>query len=359
MYMGYPVTLILGDGISLEIVAATQTVIDASGAKIDWQVVDAGIEVLEGGGPALSKDVLDSIRQTKVALMGPITLPVSQDIYSLKKSISNQLNLFAKLRPAKSMAGVRSSFQDIDLVIVQENTEDLYAGIEFERTTLEAADARSFLSKLSGKRIREDSAVGVKSISVKGSGQIAEFAFNYARDNDRHKVTAVHQAHLMRYTDGLFLEIVGEIAKEFPEIEFEDRTVDNLCLQLMQNPEEFDVLVMPYSYGDITSSLCTGMIGGFGIAPSASFGDEYAVFEATHRMVPPYAGQHQVNPTALILSGVLMLRHLGEREAAQKLQTAVETVIAINAHVTHDLVSSGTEPVSTQEMAQAIVQAMV
>ena len=357
--MGYPVTLILGDGIGLEIVAATQTVIDASGAKIDWQIVDAGIEVLDDGDPSLSRDVLDSIRQTKTALIGPITLPIGQDIDVLKRSISHQFNLFAQLRPAKSMAGVKSCFQDMDLVIVQENTEELYAGIELERTTVESADARSFLSKLSGKRIREDSAVGVKSISVKGSGQIAEFAFNYARVSDRCKVTAVHQAPKMRYTDGLFLEIVGEIAKEFPEIEFEDRTVDDLCLQLMQNPEEFDVLVMPYSYGDILSSLCTGMIGGSGIAPSASFGDEYAIFEAMHRMVSPSAGQHQANPTALMLSGVLMLRHLGEREAAQKLQTAVETVIAINAHVTHDLVSSGTAPVSTQEMAQAIVQAMV
>lgn len=357
--MGYPVTLILGDGIGLEIAAATQTVIDASGAKIDWQVVDAGIEVLDDGGPCLSRDVLDSIRQTKTALIGPITLPIRQDIDSLKRSMSNQLNLFAKLQPAKSMSGVKSRFQDIDLVIVQENTEDLYAGIELERTTVESADARSLLSKLSGKHIREDSAVGVKSISVKGSGQIAEFAFNYARVHDRRKVTAVHQAHTMRHTDGLFLEIVGEIAKEFPEIEFEDRTVDTLCVQLMQSPQDFDVLVMPYSYGDILSSLCTGMIGDFGVPPSASFGDEYAVFEAMHITPPSYSGQHQTNPTALILSGAMMLRHLGELEAAQKLQTAVEAVVAVNAQVTPDLGASETAPMSTQGTAQAIVQAMV
>lgn len=257
---------------------------------------------------------------------------------------------------AKSIVGVKSYFQNIDLVIVRENTEDLYAGIEFEYTSPEAAKARAFLSDLAGKPIREDAAIGVKPISVLGSDRIIEFAFKYAKANHRQKVTAVHKANIMKFTDGLFLERAREIARRYPEIEFEDRIVDNMCMQLMQKPELYDVMVMPNLYGDILSDLCAGMIGGLGVAPGANIGDEYAVFEAIHGSAPKYAGQNKANPTALILSGVLMLQHLGEMEAARRLQAAVEKVIAEGRFVTYDLAAAGKEPVGTQEMAAAIAE---
>jgi isocitrate dehydrogenase (NAD+) len=356
--VGYPVTLIRGDGIGPEVAKAAQTAIDATGVAIDWKIVDAGVDVMAEYGTPLPEHVLDAIRETKTAIKGPITTPVGTGFRSVNVEIRKQLNLYANLRPAKSISGVKSYFQNIDLIIVRENTEDLYAGIEFERTSPEAAEARSFLSQLSGKLIREDAAIGVKPISVLGSHQIVEFAFQYAQANNRHKVTAVHKANIMKFTDGLFLEVAREVAKSYPEIEFEDRIVDNMCMQLMQKPELYDVLVTPNLYGDILSDLCAGMIGGLGVAPGANIGDEYAVFEAIHGSAPKYAGQNKANPTALILSGVLMLQYLGEMEAAQKLQKAVEWIIAEKKHVTYDLAPIGTEPVGTQEMAEAIAQAL-
>ena len=356
--MGYPVTLIREEGIGSEIIAATQTAIDATGITIDWRIVDTGIDTMNACGTPLPDYVIDSIRETKTILKGPVSNPVDQDAQFVSVQMCRQLNLYANLRPVKLMAGVKSCFRNIDWVIVQENTEGFFAGIEFERTTVEAAEARSFLSKLTGKRIREDSALGIKTISVKGCGQIAELAFNYAQVNDRQKVTAVHMARRMGHTDGLFLEIVRAVAKDYPDIEFEDRAVDTLCMQLMQQPECFDVLVMPNLYGDILSSLCAGMTGGLGVAPIAHIGDEYAVFESVCRSESQYAGLHPANPTALILSGVLMLQHLGEKEAAQKLQAAVEKVIATKANVTYDIVPTETESVGTLEMAEAIAQAI-
>lgn len=354
--MGYPVTLIRGDGIGPEVAKATQTAIDATGVAIDWQVVDAGVDVMAEYGTPLPDHVLDTIRETKVAIKGPITTPVGTGFRSVNVEIRKRLDLYANLRPAKSMTGVKSVFSNIDLVIVRENTEDLYAGIEFERTTAEAAQARDFLSKLAGKPIREDAAVGVKPISVQGSRQIAEFAFEYAQANGRRKVTAVHKANIMKFTDGLFLEVAREVAQNYPAIEFEDRIVDNMCMQLMQKPDLYDVLVMPNLYGDILSDLCAGMVGGLGVAPGANIGKDYAVFEAIHGSAPKYAGQNKANPTALILSGVLMLQHLGEKEAAARLQQAVEAVIAEQKSVTYDLAPAGVEPVGTQEMAAAIAQ---
>jgi isocitrate dehydrogenase (NAD+) len=356
--MGYPVTLIRGDGIGPEVAEATRFAIDATGVSIDWHVADAGVEAMEQYGTPLPQNVLDSIRETKTALKGPISTPVGKGFDSVNVEIRKQLNLYASLSPAKSMSGVKSFFHNIDLVLVQENTEDLHAGIEFERTTVEAAEARTFLSRLSGKTIREDSAIGVKPISVLGSQQIVDFAFRHATVTGRKKVTAVHNANIMKHTDGLFLEVAREVAKDYPNIEFEDRIVDTLCLQLMQKPERYDVLVMPNLYGDILSDLCAGMIGGLGVAPGAHVGHEYAVFEALHGSAPQYAGQNKANPTALILSGVLMLQHLGAIEAAAKLQKAVEFVIAEQKTVTYDLVPEGTTPVGTHEMAEAIAQAM-
>jgi len=352
--VAYAVTLVRGDGIGPEVAKATQTAIAATGVEIDWTVVDAGIDVMESYGTPLPDHVLESIRHTKVAIKGPITTPIGSGFRSVNVAIRKELDLYANLRPAKSIAGVRSAFTNVDLIIVRENTEDLYAGIEFETGTPEAQEALDFMAKLSGKSIRAGSAIGVKPISDFGSRRIVKFAFDYAKANGRRKVTAVHKANIMKFTDGLFLEVARDVAKDYPEIEFDDRIVDNMCMQLMQKPELYDVLVLPNLYGDIVSDLCAGMIGGLGVAPGANFGEEIAVFEAIHGSAPKYAGQNRVNPTALILSGVLMLKHLGELDAAQKLQTAVEKVIGDKTHVTYDLAPVGVTPVGTQEMAEAI-----
>ncbi len=356
--MGYPVTLIRGDGIGPEVAQAMQTVVNATGVEIDWTVVDAGVDVMEQYGTPLPDHVLDSIRHTKVAIKGPITTPVGSGFRSVNVAIRKELDLYANLRPARSMVGVKSPFSNIDLVVVRENTEDLYAGIEFQRGTVENDKARDFLSTLSGKKIREDSAIGVKPISAFGSRRIVQFAFEYAKKNGRQKVTAVHKANIMKFTDGLFLEIAREVAQSYPDIEFEDRIVDNMCMQLMQKPELYDVLVLPNLYGDIISDLTAGMVGGLGVAPGANIGDEYAVFEAIHGSAPKYAGQDKVNPTALILSACLMLRYLGEEAAAAKVQKAVESVIAAGKYVTYDLAPPGVTPVGTQAMAQAIAEAV-
>lgn len=354
--MGYPVTLIRGDGIGPEVAQATQTAIDATGVQIDWHIVDAGIGVMQKYGTPLPDHVLESIRHTKTAIKGPITTPVGSGFRSVNVAIRKELDLYANLRPAKSMVGVKSYFQNVDLVIVRENTEDLYAGIEFQRGTPAVAEARAFLSGLSGKAIREDAAIGIKPISDFGSRRIVEFAFDYARKNRRRKVTAVHKANIMKFTDGLFLEVAQEVSQNYPDIAFEDRIVDNMCMQLMQKPELYDVLVLPNLYGDIISDLCAGMIGGLGVAPGANIGNGIAVFEAIHGSAPKYAGQNKVNPTALILSGVMMLEYLGESIAAQRLQTAVEQVIAEAQQVTYDLTPLGAPPVGTQQMAEAIAE---
>jgi isocitrate dehydrogenase (NAD+) len=355
--MGYPVTLIRGDGIGPEVAEAARSVIDATGVSIDWHVVDAGVDQIDQYGTPLPEHVLNSIRKTKIALKGPISTPIGSGFRSINVEIRKTLNLYASLRPIKSIPGVRSHFHDIDLIIVRENTEDLYVGIEFERTTHEAVEVREFLSRLSGVPMREDSAIGVKPISVLGSRRIVEFAFKHAIALGRKKLTAVHKANIMKFTDGLFLEIAREVAKEYPQIEFEDCIIDNMCMQLVQKPEQYDVLVMPNFYGDILSDLCAGMIGGLGVAPGANIGQDYAVFEAIHGSAPDIAGQNKANPTALILSGVMMLEHLGEVEAAHQLQAAVKQVIAEKKSVTSDL-DYIDEPVGTIAMAEAIAQAI-
>ncbi len=352
--MAYSVTFIRGDGIGPEVAKATQTVIDATGVQIDWSIEDAGVDVMEAYGTPLPDRVLESVRKTKVAIKGPITTPVGSGFRSVNVAIRKELDLFANLRPAKSMQGVKSKFSDVDLVIVRENTEDLYAGIEFQAGTESAEKAKKFMEELSGKSIREGSAIGVKPISEFGSRRIAKFAFDYARANGRKKVTAVHKANIMKFTDGLFLEVARDVAKSYPEIEFEDRIVDNMCMQLMQKPELYDVLVLPNLYGDILSDLTAGMIGGLGVAPGGNYGDGIAVFEAIHGSAPKYAGQNKVNPTALILSGALMLKHLGETAAADRVQKAVEAVIAEGKYVTYDLAPAGSSSVGTQEMAETI-----
>ncbi len=352
--MVYRVTMIPGDGIGPEVAQATKTVLEATGIPFDWITVDAGVDVIEKYGTPLPPEVLDAIRDTKIAIKGPIGTPIGTGFRSVNVAIRKELDLYANLRPAKSLVGVKSFFQNIDLIVVRENTEDLYAGIEFAAGTPEAKEIEEDMIKRSGKPIVPGAAIGIKPISDFGSRRIIKFAFEYAKSNGRKKVTAVHKANIMKFTDGLFLEIAREVAAGYPELEFEDRIVDNMCMQLMQKPELYDVLVMPNLYGDILSDLCAGMIGGLGVAPGANIGDDLAVFEAIHGSAPKYAGQNKVNPVALILSGVLMLNYLGERDAAAKVQKAVEDVIAAGERVTYDLAKG--DPVGTQQMAEAIAE---
>ncbi len=330
--MPYRVTLIPGDGIGPELAEATRRVLDASGVEIDWEVQEAGEGVMAQFGTPLPDHVLESIRRNKVALKGPITTPVGAGFRSVNVTLRQVLGLYANLRPARSMKGLETRYQDVDLVIVRENTEDLYAGIEH--------------------MVGPDAAESIKIITRAASERIARFAFEYAVANGRHKVTAVHKANIMKLSDGLFLESCRTIAKDYDgRIEFEDRIVDNMCMQLVQKPELYDVMVLPNLYGDIVSDLCAGLVGGLGVAPGANIGTEASVFEPVHGSAPKYAGLNKANPTALLLSGVLMLRHLGEQEAAVRVETAVRAVIAEGKATTYDLGG----PAGTKEFADAII----
>jgi isocitrate dehydrogenase (NAD+) len=330
--MSYTVTLIPGDGTGPELAKALETVITATGVPIEWDRQDAGLDVMAHYGTPLPEHVLASVRRNRVAIKGPITTPVGTGFRSVNVALRKELDLYACLRPAKSLVGVRSRFTDIDLVVVRENTEDLYAGIEH--------------------MVGEDAAESIKIITRRGSERIVRFAFEYARRHGRRKVTAVHKANIMKCTDGLFLRVAGEVAAGYPDIEFEDRIVDNMCMQLVQKPELYDVLVLPNLYGDIVSDLCAGLVGGLGVAPGANIGAEAAVFEPVHGSAPKYAGQDKVDPTALLRSGVLMLDHLGESEAARRMEDAIAAVIAEGRDVTYDLGGSA----GTQAMAAAIAE---
>jgi len=351
--MAHKVTLIPGDGIGPEVTEAARRVLDATGVQIDWEVVEAGEAVMEKYGTPLPEYVLESIRRNKVALKGPITTPIGTGFRSVNVALRQTLDLYACLRPSKYYPGVRSRYQDVDLVVVRENTEDLYAGVEYD---LDSPEAKAIIAQAGG-RIRPDSAISLKPISVTATRRIATFAFEYARANGRKKVTAVSKANIMKYTDGLFYKVCAEVAENYPDIEYEERLVDNMCMQLVQKPELYDVLVLPNLYGDILSDLCAGLVGGLGVAPGANLGDEYAVFEPTHGSAPKYKGQNKTNPTATILSGILMLRHLGEKEAADRAEQAVAEVIAEGKYVTYDMKPDRNDPtaVGTSEMADAIV----
>jgi len=331
----HTVTLIPGDGIGSEIVQAAKKVVEATGVKIRWELQEAGADIMEKYGTPLPEQVLESIRTNKVAIKGPITTPVGSGFRSVNVALRKELDLYACLRPAFSLKGVKSRYEDIDLVVVRENTEDLYAGIE--------------------RMVDDDTAESVKRITRKASGRIVRFAFEYALRENRKKVTAVHKANIMKLTDGLFLKTAREVAQDYPQIEFEDRIVDNMCMQLVQKPELYDVMVLPNLYGDIISDLCAGLVGGLGVAPGANIGDEVAVFEPVHGSAPKYAGQNKVNPTAIILSAVLMLKHIGEHEAADKLFKAIAEVIAEGKHVTYDLGGTAT----TSQMAEAIAKKII
>ncbi|HOX09964.1 MAG TPA: isocitrate/isopropylmalate dehydrogenase family protein [Candidatus Omnitrophota bacterium] len=363
--MKHKVTFIPGDGVGPELSEAAKRCIDAAcasaGAAIEWEAFDAGIDVVEKYGTPLPEHVLASIRKNKVAIKGPITTPIGTGIRSVNVELRKALELYACLRPCKSYKGVRSRYSDVDLVIVRENTEDLYAGVEFESETPESKKVIDTVNSLSKKQVRPGSAISIKPISREGSERIVKFAFDYAVKNNRKKVTCIHKANIMKATDGLFLATARRVAERYSgKVNFEDRIVDNICMQLVQRPEEYDVLVLPNLYGDIISDLCAGLVGGLGMAPGANIGDGVAVFEATHGSAPKYKGMNKVNPTAMILSGMLMLRHLGENEAALKLENAVKKVIADGAHVTYDMKADRNDPtaVGTREMADAIIKAL-
>jgi len=360
--MAHEVTLITGDGVGPELAEAARKCVDATGVEINWDVQEAGIDVMERTGTPIPDSVMESIRRTHCALKAPITTPVGTGFRSINVYLRQELGLFACVRPCKYYKGVRSFFSElnVDIVIVRENTEDLYAGVEFEAGQETTGKLIEFVNRLpSDRKIKtagDETGVSIKPISVSGTEQIVRCAFDYAVKNGRKKVTAVHKANIMKYSDGLFLATSREVAKDFPDIEFEDRIVDNMCMQLAQKPELYDVLVLPNLYGDIVSDLGAGIVGGLGVAPGMNVGPEGAVFEATHGSAPKYKGLNKVNPTALILSGMIMLRHLEETEAADRLENAVAAVIEEGKDVTYDLKPHRDDPtaVGTQEMAEAI-----
>ena len=356
--MAHRVTLIPGDGTGPELTEATRRVLEATGVDFEWDVREAGVDVMATAGTPLPDDTLESVKANKVALKGPITTPIGTGFRSVNVALRHELGLYACLRPCKSYPGVRSRYDGVDLVIVRENTEDLYAGIEYEAGTDDAEQVIAELNKLQKKQIRPDSGISVKPISREGSKQIVKFAFEYARAHGRKRVSCVTKANIMKFTDGLFLDVFREVAQEYPDIEPWENLVDAICMGLVQRPEEFDVLVLPNLYGDIISDLAAGLVGGLGVAPGANIGPDAAVFEATHGSAPKYKGQNKVNPTAMILSGKLMLEHLGESGAAQRLEAAVASVIAEGTSVTYDMKASRDDPtaVGTAEYADAIIQ---
>src|SRR5919107_3161844 len=356
--VAHRVTLIPGDGTGPELTEATRRVLEATGVDFDWDVQHAGIDVMdENDGNPLPEHVLDSIRESGVALKGPITTPVGGGFRSVNVTLRKVLDLYAQVRPCKSYAGVRSRFDDVDLVIVRENTEDLYAGIEYEQGTEDAEELIRWIESKGGRLRHPDAGISIKPISVTGTRRIFEFAFDYARKNGRRKVTCVHKANIMKFSDGLSLRVAREVAAENPDIEFDDRIVDNMCMQLVQRPEEYDVLVHPNLYGDIVSDLCAGMIGGLGVPPGANFGEGIAIFEPTHGSAPKSPGQNKVNPIAMMLAGMLMLHHLEEHVAADRMERAIAEVIREGASVTYDMKPSRDDPsaVGTSEVADAII----
>jgi isocitrate dehydrogenase (NAD+) len=359
--VAHRVTLIPGDGTGPELTEATRRVLEATGVEFDWDVQHAGTDVMDSNdGNPLPDHVLDAIRVTGVALKGPITTPIGGGFRSVNVGLRKALDLYAQVRPCKSYPGVRSRFEDVDLVLVRENTEDLYAGIEYEQGTPEAVELIEWIEAHGGKLRHRDAGISIKPISVTGTRRIVEFAFDYARKNGRKKVTAVHKANIMKFSDGLYLRVAREVAAENPDIQFDDRIVDNMTMQLVQRPEEYDVLVCPNLYGDVVSDLCAGMIGGLGMAPGANFGEGIAIFEPTHGSAPKYTGQNKVNPLAQILSGMLMLRHLGEVAAADRLELAITELIREGDALTYDMKPTRDDPtaVGTSEVAGALIERM-
>jgi isocitrate dehydrogenase (NAD+) len=355
------ITLIPGDGIGPEITEAARRCVEATGVKVEWEIVEAGTSAMKRHNTPLPRQIFESIRRNKVAWKGPITTPIGEGFRSVNVALRKSLDLYLCLRPYKYYPGVRSKFENVDIVVVRENTEDLYAGVEFEEGREETKRLIEFIQKQKDIKIKRDSGISIKPISISASKRIVEAAFRYAIENDRKKVTVIHKANIMKFSDGIFLKAAREIAKRYSgKVEFEERLVDNMCMQLVQKPQNYDVLVLPNLYGDIISDLCAGLVGGLGMAPGANIGDEYAVFEPTHGSAPKYKGMNKVNPTGMILSGVMMLRFLREKKSADRLERAVAEVIQEGKSVTYDLKPTPDDPtaVGTREMAEAIIKKM-
>ena len=356
----HTVTLIPGDGIGPEITDAMCRVVEAAGVDITWEKAEAGAHLMESEGTPLPGSTVDSIRANKVAIKGPVTTPVGSGFRSVNVQLRKELDLFVNLRPAFSLPGTGARYSNINLVIVRENTEDLYAGVEFEEGSPEALKLIEYCEDSGAGYIRKDSGISLKPISVMGSERIVKWACEYALAHDRKKVTAVHKANILKYSDGLFLKVAREIGESYAnKLELEDRIVDACCMGLVMRPEEFDVLVLPNLYGDIVSDLCAGMVGGLGIAPGANIGEEYAVFEPVHGSAPKYAGQNVANPTAELLTATLMLRHLGEPEAAKRILGAITQVLGEGKAVTYDIKRAATGStdgsVGTIEYTNAVI----
>ncbi len=344
----HQVTLIPGDGTGPAICEVVKKVVAATGVQIAWEQVEAGVDIMKTAGTPLPDNVLASCRKTKVALKGPITTPIGTGFRSVNVALRKELDLYACLRPCRTFQGVRSRYENIDLVVVRENVEDLYAGVEWPAGSEEAKK----IIAMAGGKINPQAAISIKPISRPNSERIVRFAFDYAVKHKRRKVTAITKANIMKCTDGLFFEVAREVAQRYPGIAYEERLIDNMCMQLVQKPELYDVLCLPNLYGDILSDLCAGLIGGLGVAPGANIGDHGALFEAVHGSAPKYTGQNKVNPTAVLLSAKLMLEHLGETDAARRLENAVADVIREGKNVTYDL--GGTA--GTREMGDAIIE---
>jgi isocitrate dehydrogenase (NAD+) len=358
--MAHEVTLIPGDGTGPELIEATRRVLEATGVEFEWDEHPAGEDVYDEEGTPFPDRTLDSVKRTGVGIKGPTTTPVGSGFRSVNVLLRKELDLYSCIRPCKAYEGVRTRFPEVDIVIVRENTEDLYAGIEFERGTDDNKKLIRFLADELDSPVREGSGISIKPISEFGTERIVESAFDYAKANGRKKVTAAHKANIMKHTDGLFLDVARQVAERHTDVEFEDRIIDNLCNQLVSRPEEYDVIVLPNLYGDIVSDLGAGMIGGLGLAPGANIGTEAAMFEATHGSAPKYKGQNKVNPTALMLSGVLLLRHLDEHDAGDRLEAAIAGVIKKGDKVTYDLKPTRDDPsaVGTSEFADAVIEEM-
>ena len=354
--MQHRVTFIPGDGIGPEVAEATRRVLEATGVEFQWDTVIIGSQAQDKFGTPLPESALQSIRKNKVALKGPVTTPIGTGFRSVNVALRQTLDLYACLRPYKVYPGINTQFKDVDIVVVRENTEDLYAGIEFAESDIRTKELLDFVFDATGKEIRKDSAVSLKVISKTASRRIVKFAFEYARQNGRKKVTAVHKANILKFSDGLFLDTAREVAKEYNDIEFGDMLVDATCMELVRKPQMFDVLVLPNLYGDIISDLCAGLVGSMGIAPGVNIGDEVAIFEPTHGSAPKYAGQNKANPMATMLSGVMMLRHLGEKDSADKLESTIAAVIAEGKDVTYDLKLDPATAVGTSQVADAVIE---
>ncbi len=352
------VTLIPGDGIGPEVTEAARRALEATGVAFHWEIAYVGQIAQEKFGTVLPDSVLESIRKNKVALKGPVTTPVGSGFRSVNVALRKELDLYACVRPCKIYPGVPSPYKDVDIVIIRENTEDLYTGIEFDKGAAETARLIKVIGEIQRGAIRADSALSLKTISETGSRRIARFAFEYARACGRKKITAVHKANIMKFSDGLFLTVAREVAKEYPDIEFDDRLIDNTAMQLVRKPQQFDVIVTPNLYGDILSDLCAGLVGGLGVTPGANIGEGAAVFEPTHGSAPRYTGQNKVNPIAMMLSGIMMLRHLGETEAAARLENTIAAVIAEGKSVTYDMKSDEDIDlaVGTAQVADAVIE---